>query len=109
MKLRHSPTISAVDEPIIQLDLPEDYATWVEVTDEEDGRCVRAMLIANSIVPMSCQEKGRAARKDVEENTRRLEEFLKKRGKKLILVKPPKITKRLPKLDATSRDGEVCV
>jgi len=65
-----------------------DRSTWVEITEDEEGKCVRAMLIANNIVPMACQEKGRAAKKDVEENTKRLAEFLKKCGKKLILVKP---------------------
>jgi len=72
----------------------------VEVGEEDDGKCVRAMLIANNIVPMSCQEKGRNDKKDVKENTKRLAEFLKKRGKKLVLVKPAVLTKSLPNLDS---------
>ena len=109
MNLRNSPTTSAVDEPSIKLKIPEDYEDWVEVTEEPDGKCIRAMLIANSIVPMSCQEKGRNDKKDVRENTSRLSEFLKKRGKKLVLVKPPIPTRTLPKLESYNRDGEVCV
>jgi hypothetical protein len=75
-------------EEKITVTFPSKYETWVEVTDDDEGKCVRAMLIANNIVPMSCQEKGRSEKKDVRENTKRLAEFLEKQGKKLILVKP---------------------
>ena len=95
---------SAPAEPLIQdpiqIDFPADFADQVEVGEEDDGKCVRAMLIANNIVPMSCQEKGRNDKKDVKENTKRLAEFLKKRGKKLVLVKPAVLTKSLPNLDS---------
>ena len=75
-------------EEKITVIFPSKYDTWVEVTDDDEGKCVRAMLIANNIVPMSCQEKGRSEKKDVRENTKRLAEFLEKQGRKLILVKP---------------------
>jgi len=94
------PVISPPDEPLIPFNYPEGRENWVEVTEEEDGKCVRAMLIANSITPMCCQEKGRNDKKDVRENTARLAEFLKKQGKKLVLIEPPVPTKRLPKVEA---------
>jgi hypothetical protein len=70
------------------MDFPDDYESWIEVIDDEEGKTVRAMLIANSVVPMTCQEKGRSEKRDVVENTTRLREFLKKNGKKLVLIKP---------------------
>jgi len=69
-------------------EVPVTCRTYIEITDDDEGKCVRAMLISNNIAPMSCQEKGRSEKKDVKENTKRLAEFLEKRGKKLILVKP---------------------
>jgi hypothetical protein len=86
--LRSTPSTEPVEPPLPYLDAPVDRHLWVEVTEEEDGKCVRAMLIANGIVPMACQEKGREAKKDVRENTKRLADFLKKRGKKLVLREP---------------------
>ena len=74
-------------EPI-NIPQPTGRENWVEVGEEEDGKCVRAMLKANNIDPMSCQEKGRSTKKDVKENTKRLAEFLKSRGKMLVMVKP---------------------
>jgi len=47
------------------------------------------MLIANKIVPMACQEKGRFDERDYHENKARLVEFLKSIGKKLVLVSIP--------------------
>ena len=70
------------------MDFPDDYDTWIEVYDDEEGKTIRAMLIANSIAPMTCQGKGRSEKKDIVENTNRLREFLRKHGKKLVLIKP---------------------
>ena len=64
------------------------------VTDDDEGVCVRAMLIANNIVPMACQEKGRREGRDVRENRARLVEFMKGRKKTLIFVKPKKFVIR---------------
>jgi len=72
----------------INIPQPTGHDKWVEGGEEEDGKCVRAMLVANNIAPMSCQEKGRSTKKDVKENTKRLAEFLKSRGKMLVMVKP---------------------
>jgi hypothetical protein len=51
------------------------------------------MLIANNIVPMACQEKGRREGRDIRENKARLIEFMKRRKKTLIFIKPlyPKV------------------
>jgi hypothetical protein len=89
---------------VIDFGFPDDYESWVEVVDDEDGKSVRAMLIANSIVPMTCQEKGRSEKRDVVENTTRLREFLKKQGKKLVLVEPYEKTR----VRITKKDNSTC-
>ena len=76
------------------VDIPDDSEKVVEVTDDDEGVCVRAMLIANNIVPMACQEKGRREGRDVRENRARLVEFMKARGKILVLVRPRKFVPR---------------
>jgi hypothetical protein len=83
-------------EEQIPLDIPVDFNKWVEVTDDDEGVCVRAMLIANNIVPMACQEKGRREGRDVRENRARLVDFMKGRGKTLIFIKPRKFVIREP-------------
>ena len=83
---RESSEIVAPEEPV-PIEFPEGSETWVEVTDDDEGVCVRAMLIGNNIVPMACQEKGRREGRDVRENKARLIEFMKQRGKILIFVK----------------------
>ena len=76
------------------IDIPADSEMVVEVTDDDEGVCVRAMLIANNIIPMACQEKGRREGRDVRENRARLVEFMKARGKTLVLVRPRKFVPR---------------
>ena len=87
-EFRESKSTSPYPTPTFKMDFPDDYESWIEVIDDEEGKTVRAMLIANSVVPMTCQEKGRSEKRDVVENTTRLREFLKKNGKKLVLIKP---------------------
>ena len=86
-EFRQSSDIIIPEEPI-SIKFPADSESWVEVTDDDDGVCVRAMLIANNIVPMACQEKGRREGRDVRENRARLIEFMKRHKKTLIFVKP---------------------
>ena len=74
-----------IEEPIIY-DVPDEN-NLVFVSDSE--RAFSAMLIANKLVPMACQEKGRFDERDYHENKSRLVEFLKSVGKKLILVSIP--------------------
>jgi hypothetical protein len=56
-----------------------DRTNICEVT-HADGP-VRAILLANGITPMVCQEKGKKTQRDFIENKRRLVELAKKRGK----------------------------
>jgi hypothetical protein len=86
-EFRQSSEIIVPEEPI-QIKFPADSESWVEVTDDDEGICIRAMLIANNIVPMACQEKGRREGRDVRENKARLIEFMKRHKKTLIFVKP---------------------
>ena len=53
--------------------------------------CVRAALIANDIVPMTCQEKGKKVQRDFIENKKRLMTFLKNKDLTLVLMNPKKI------------------
>jgi hypothetical protein len=69
-----------------QLVYPDDE-TLVFVSDSE--KAFSAMLIANKIVPMACQEKGRFDERDYHENKSRLVEFIKSIGKKLVLISIP--------------------
>jgi hypothetical protein len=80
-----------VPEETIPIQFPAESESWVEVTDDDEGLCVRAMLIANNIVPMACQEKGRREGRDVRENRARLVEFMKRQKKTLIFVKPKRL------------------
>jgi hypothetical protein len=75
-----------VEEPIVY-DIPDDEKKLVFVSDYE--KAFSAMLIANKLVPMACQEKGRFDERDYHENKSRLAEFLKSVGKKLVLVSVP--------------------
>lgn len=86
-EFRESSEIIVAEEPI-PISFPADSESWVEVTDDDEGLCVRAMLIANNIVPMACQEKGRREGRDIRENKARLIEFMKRRKKTLIFIKP---------------------
>jgi len=94
---RASNTIIYAEEPV-PIVIPADSESWVEVTDDDEGVCVRAMLIANNIVPMACQEKGRREGRDVRENRARLVEFMKGRGKTLIFLKPRKFIIKRPEV-----------
>jgi hypothetical protein len=51
---------------------------------------IRAALIANRIVPMTCQEKGKKVQKDFIENKKRLQAFYSARGLTLVLIPPKK-------------------
>jgi hypothetical protein len=81
-----------VEEVPVENYFPPESESWVEVTDDDEGLCIRAMLIANNIVPMACQEKGRREGRDVRENRARLVEFMKRQKKTLIFVKPKHTT-----------------
>jgi hypothetical protein len=59
----------------------------VFLSDSE--KAFSAMLIANKIVPMACQEKGRLDERDYHENKKRLVDFLKGINKKLVLISIP--------------------
>lgn len=79
------------EEVPVKIEFPDGSEKWVEVTDDDEGLCVRAMLIGNNIVPMACQEKGRREGRDIRENKARLVEFMKRRGKTLVFIRPAKI------------------
>ena len=61
----------------------------IEVTDADI--VIRSALIANGIVPMTCQEKGKKLQKDFIENKKRLQAFYSTRGLTLILIPPKKL------------------
>ncbi len=63
-------------------------ASIILVTDADAP--VRASLIANGIIPMTCQEKGKKIQRDLIENRKRLIECLHSQGKTLMLVTPKK-------------------
>ena len=87
---RESPEIVVPEVPA-PIEFPEGFESYVEVTDDDEGLCVRAMLIGNNIVPMACQEKGRREGRDIRENKARLVEFMKRQKKILIFVKPKQL------------------
>ena len=72
-------------EESITYNVPDSDVVYV--SDSE--KAFSAMLIANKIVPMACQEKGRLDERDYHENKGRLVEFLKSVGKRLVLVSIP--------------------
>ncbi len=66
-----------------------DEASWVEVADHEPT--IRAMLVANGVQPMICQQKGREQQRDYRENTKRLQQLCKQQGRRLVLVSEPSV------------------
>jgi hypothetical protein len=74
------------------LDLyPGELAPSHEIADfavANDETVIRAALVANDVVPMICQEKGKRELKEYRENRRRLGELAAKRGQRLVLVGP---------------------
>jgi len=103
--LRKSDKIVVEEQPIENY-FPPGFESWVEVTDDDEGLCVRAMLIANNIVPMACQERGRREGRDIRENRARLIEFMKRQKKILIFVKPvlrSNVYRHIPKLSTPHR------
>lgn len=72
------------EEPLVY-EVPE--TNLVEVSDSEQA--FSAMLIANKIVPMACQEKGKLDERDYHENKQRLVDFVESIGKKLVLISIP--------------------
>ena len=76
-----------LQETALDINIPEDAKNWVEIIDCE--KSFSAALIANKIVPMACQEKGRLEERDYHENKERLVNFLKGMGKKLVLIALP--------------------
>ena len=60
---------------------------WIEISDSEQA--FSAMLIANKIVPMACQEKGKLDERDYHENKQRLIDLVKASGKKLVIISIP--------------------
>jgi hypothetical protein len=77
-----------VEEVLIINIFPKDFESTVYVTDDDEGQCIRAMLVANNIVPMACQEKGRREGRDIRENKQRLINFMKRRNKKIVFLEP---------------------
>ena len=69
-----------LSHPILLCESKPEY----EITNA-DGP-IRAALLANDIVPMVCQEKGKKLLRDFHENKRRLLEFAKKRGQTIVFV-----------------------
>lgn len=63
--------------------------TMIEFTDTDV--VIRAALIVNGIVPMTCQEKGKKVQKDFIENKKRLCAFYKARDLTLVLIPPKKL------------------
>jgi hypothetical protein len=61
----------------------------IEVTDADI--VIRAALIVNGIVPMTCQEKGKKVQKDFIENKKRLCAFYNSRELTLVLIPPKKL------------------
>jgi hypothetical protein len=61
----------------------------IEVTDADV--VIRAALIVNGIVPMTCQEKGKKVQKDFIENKKRLCAFYNSRELTLVLIPPKKL------------------
>ena len=53
-----------------------------------DETAIRAALVANDVVPMICQEKGKRELKEYRENRRRLADLCQARGRRLVLVGP---------------------
>ena len=96
----HSPTVCSkselrkfrategalLEEPI-RYDILNNDKRLVFLSDSE--KAFSAMLIANKIVPMACQEKGRLDERDYHENKKRLVDFLKGINKKLVLISIP--------------------
>jgi len=80
-------TEGALLEELIHYDLSDNNKRLVFVSDSE--KAFSAMLIANKIVPMACQEKGRLDERDYHENKKRLVDFLKSINKKLVLISIP--------------------
>ena len=63
--------------------------SMIEVTDTDV--VIRAALIVNGIVPMTCQEKGKKVQKDFIENKKRLQAFYSMRELTLVLIPPKKL------------------
>jgi hypothetical protein len=66
--------------------VPNDAIADFEIANDET--VIRAALVANDVVPMICQEKGKRELKEYRENRRRLAELAAKRGRRLVLVGP---------------------
>ena len=67
--------------------LKTQYLNSMTLVSNTDA-CIRAALIANEIVPMTCQEKGKKVNRDFIENKKRLSAFLKKKDLTLVLINP---------------------
>ncbi len=64
---------------IIETD-PEEFLV------EDSNAAIAAALQVNGESPMICQEKGRKQNRDYKENRKRLGEFVKAKGRTLVLV-----------------------
>jgi hypothetical protein len=95
----HTPTsckraydISQNKSKVFEVPLPNipqcPFTSLISVTDADAP--VRVSLIANGIIPMTCQEKGKKIQRDLIENRKRLIECLKARGQTLLLITPKK-------------------
>ena len=86
MKLLREETVRAeelVEEPLVY-SAPEK---WIEISDSEQA--FSSMLIANKIVPMACQEKGKLDERDYHNNKERLMNLVESTGAKLVLLALP--------------------
>ena len=72
-----------VEEPLVY-SAPEK---WIEISDSEQA--FSSMLIANKIVPMACQEKGKLDERDYHNNKERLMNLVESTGAKLVLLAHP--------------------
>ena len=77
-----------VEEAPIMNEFPKGFESTVYITEDEEGVCIRAMLIGNNIVPMACQEKGKREGREIRENKQRLIEFMGRHKKTLVFLKP---------------------
>jgi hypothetical protein len=77
-----------IDSPLeVYSPLKFQYSKSMTLVSNTDAS-VRAALIANEIVPMTCQEKGKKVNRDFIENKKRLTAFLKKKDLTLVLINP---------------------
>ena len=76
-----TPLPGVVDDMEAAAAAAEDY---LEVPETDDA--VRALLQANGVKPMICQEKGKKENRELTENKKRLQKLADQKGQKLLFV-----------------------